>query len=369
MYLTTEQLDRALALRDLTDPADGHHAIQLLIEAVTSSLLQNWDISLRRHRGERIVAVADNYDRLGYPPDGPARDARYTRYVSDARLLRTQTSACVPGALRDLRGVPREELLAIPGIVYRRDSIDRLHTGEPHQLDLWRLSSSTLGTEDLREMISLVVEALLPGSPWRATETTHPYTTDGLEVEVEMKTGEWVELLECGLAHPNVIEEAGLSGCHGLAMGIGLDRALMLRKGIPDIRQLRATDERVASQMLDLDPYVPVSDQPPARRDMSVMCAPGLSVEEIGDRVREMLGDDAELVEEVSLVSRTPVSELPLAAVERMGAREGQENLLIRIVARHPTHSISKAEANLLRDRIYEGLHEGDRSEYASSTA
>ena len=55
----------------------------------------------------------------------------------------------------------------------------------------------------------------------------------------------------------------------GLAMGLGLDRALMLRKGIGDIRLLRSADPRVADQLLDLEPYRPVSSMPPARRDLS----------------------------------------------------------------------------------------------------
>jgi phenylalanyl-tRNA synthetase alpha chain len=363
MYLNATELSAARSLRDLTDPACGPHAMQTLLADTLAALTGAWDVAARIHRGERVVTVADNYDALGYPADGPARDARYTRYVGEGLLLRSQTSACIPAALRELGGRIRDELVVVPGLVYRRDVIDRLHVGEPHQLDLWRLSTEPLGVGDLEAMIARVVDALMPGATWRAQAAEHPYTTDGLEVEV-LADGEWVELLECGLAHPHVLHGAGLDGW-GLAMGVGLDRALMLRKGIADIRLLRSEDRRVAGQMLTLDPYRDVSAQPPARRDLSLACAPGLTEEELGDRVRRALGPDAEQVEQVALLSRTPAADLPAVALARMGMRAGQENLLVRVVIRHPTRSVPKAEANELRDRVYAALHEGDRGEYA----
>jgi hypothetical protein len=89
-------LAAALALHDLTDPATGAHCMQQLVDAAAAALAGRWDCEVLLWRGKRVVDVADNYDRLGYPPDGPARDARYTRYVDERRVLRTQTSAAVP---------------------------------------------------------------------------------------------------------------------------------------------------------------------------------------------------------------------------------------------------------------------------------
>ena len=82
-----------------------------------------------------------NYEVLGYPAGAPAREARYTRYVDDRRLLRTHMTAMVPEALRRLArpGDADDVVVACPGLVYRRDVVDRLHVGEPHQLDLWRV--------------------------------------------------------------------------------------------------------------------------------------------------------------------------------------------------------------------------------------
>lgn len=365
-YLTEAQLARALTLADLTDPAYGPHCMQDLVAGATCALRGRWACPVHVHRANRVVPIADNYDALGYPADGPARESRYTRYVDAGRLLRSQTSAAVPSALRELApSAPEDVLVCAPGLVYRRDAIDRLHVGEPHQLDLWRITARPMEPPDLDAMIAAVVEALLPGAPWRTLPAEHPYTVDGREVEV-LAGGEWVELLECGLAHPHVLAAGGLSGHSGLAMGIGLDRAVMLRKGIGDIRLLRSTDPRVASQMLDLGPYREVSAQPPARRDLSIACAPGLTDEDLGDRVRGALtAEQAEWVEEVAVASRTASAELPAAARERIGIADGQENLLVRVVLRHPTRSLAKAEANALRDRIYAALHEGSEWEWA----
>ena len=92
----------------------------------------------------------------------------------------------------------------------------------------------------------------------------------------------WVELLECGLAHPDVLAAAGVADRTGLALGAELDRAVMLRKGIDDIRLLRSIDPRVSRQTLDLSPYRTVSAQPPATRDMSVAAPAGTNDEELG---------------------------------------------------------------------------------------
>ncbi|HSR87071.1 MAG TPA: hypothetical protein VLM11_23055 [Streptosporangiaceae bacterium] len=95
----------------------------------------------------------------------------------------------------------------------------------------------------------MLLDALVPGLSWRHEPRVHPYTTSGWQVDVLHDI--WVEIAECGLAHPDVLADAGLPGYTRLALGMGLDRLLMLRKQIPDIRLLRSADPRIASQMLD----------------------------------------------------------------------------------------------------------------------
>ena len=365
-YLTPEQLARDLATRDLADPGGGPHAVQALVDIAAEALRTRWHCAERRPPGPRIVTIADNYDNLGFTPEAASRDRRYTRYVDARRMLRSHTSAMVPPALRALAADPVDDVLLVcAGIVYRRDAIDRLHTGTPHQLDLWRIARRPLGNADMDEMTEALVEALLPGRAWRAQPRTHPYTLDGRQVDVDA-AGEWVEVWECGLAHPDVLARAGLAGWHGLALGLGLDRFLMLRKGIPDIRLLRSGDPRVASQMLDLSPYRPVSTRPAIVRDLSVAVAGADDPERLGDRVRDALGERAAAVEEVSVLSETRYEQLPDAAIQRLGMSRGQKNLLVRLVIRDLDRTLTDAEANQLRDRVYAAIHRGSTHQWAS---
>ncbi|WP_250027433.1 PheS-related mystery ligase SrmL [Paractinoplanes maris] len=336
-----------LAVRDLTDPAQGPHAIQAIVRAVLDAATTRWPgAELIVHRGDRIVDVADNYDRLGYSAEAATRDGRYSRYVDERRMLRSQTSALIPGALRALSAP--DALIACPGVVYRRDSIDRLHTGTPHQLDLWHIARATRPDQDrdgppaltrprrdsggptsLIDLVATAVAAALPGTAWRTRPASHPYTTDGLEIEA-WSGDAWVEIGECGVAAVPVIGPDR----RGLALGLGLDRLLMLRKGIDDIRLLRSAEPRIRQQMTDLTPYRPVSAQPAARRDLSVALPADVTAEDLGDRVRSLLGPDAALVEEVTIKSATPPDALPAASRARLAIRDGEVNVLLRVVLR-----------------------------------
>jgi phenylalanyl-tRNA synthetase alpha chain len=140
----------------------------------------------------------------------------------------------------------------------------------------------------------------------------------------------------------------------------------MLRKQIPDIRLLRSADPRVADQMRDLAPYQPVSAMPAVRRDLSVAVGPEEDDETLGDRVRDALGPDADCVEDVAILSSTACADLPSAAAERLGARPGQRNLLVRIVLRHLERTLTDDEANALRDRVYAAIHQGARHQWAA---
>jgi phenylalanyl-tRNA synthetase alpha chain len=313
------------------------------------------------------VSARHNYDRLYYPPDGVARDARYTRWLGADVLLRTQTSAMLPSLLDELAAEPdwTDVVLVCPGLVYRRDQIDRHHVGEPHQVDLWRIRRGgyALDRSDLLTMIDTVVATALPAHAHRVIPARHPYTVDGLQIDA-LDGDVPVEIGECGLAAPAVLADAGLDAgsVTGLAMGLGLDRLLMLRKGLDDIRLLRATDPRIAPQMLDLAPWQPVSTMPAAWRDLSIAADATDTVEDLGDRVRAALSPaDAATVESLTILSSTPYDQLPPAAHARLGMTPGQQNLLVRVVLRDLTRTLTTHEANALRDRIYAALCDGGR--------
>ena len=363
--LSPEQLTRDLALRDLTDPAGGDHAVQRIVDRATAACAAAWDCEVRVVRGPRVVPLEDNYDRLLYPSAAVTRDARYTRYVDENHVLRSHTTAMIPGALAALAGAGLDDVvLACPGITYRRDSIDRLHTATPHQLDLWRISRGPLVEADLEAMIAALGDAVAPGRPLRSEPRIHPYTLAGRQVDARWD-GEWIEVWECGLAHPELLRREGLDGYSGLALGMGLDRLVMLHKSIPDIRLLRASDERVASQMADLEEFRPVSDLPAIRRDLSLAVPLDDDVETLGDRVRDALGQKSDLVEEVAVLAQTPYGDVPNVARGRLGMSSEQKNVLLRVVLRPVDRTLTDAEANALRDAIYVALHRGTVSQWA----
>jgi phenylalanyl-tRNA synthetase alpha chain len=119
--------------------------------------------------------------------------------------------------------------------------------------------------------------------------------------------------------------------------------------------------------MLDLAPYQRVSSMPAVVRDMSVAVPAGEDEETLGDRVREALGADAACVEEVRVLSATPCSQLPLAALDRLGASPGQQNLLVRVVLRDLDATLTRQAANDLRNRIYQAIHAGTGQQLAGT--
>src|SRR5262249_48383148 len=152
-----------------------------------------------------------------------------------------------------------------------------------HQMDVWLVCHRQVGRQDLLELVQVVLHTALPGWDYRCAPARHPYTVGGLQVDVHDRGGD-TEVLECGEILPQLLDDAGLSSgsYSGLALGMGLDRLVMLRKRLDDIRLLRSTNPRIASQMTDLCRYRPVSRQPAIRRNLSVAVEAGLTPEEIG---------------------------------------------------------------------------------------
>ena len=213
-------------------------------------------------------------------------------------------------------------------------------------------------------MIAVLLGALTPALPHRQQPRAHPYTRRGRQVDL-YHGGRWVEVWECGLAHPRVLAAAGLPGRSGLALGMGLDRLVMLAKHIPDIRLLRSGDPRITGQMLDLARYQHVSSMPAITRDLSVAVSDDEDEETLGDRVRDALGADTSRVEEIRVLSATAYQQLPASAISRLRAKPGQKNLLVRIVLRDLEKTLANEAANALRDRIYRALHQGTEHQSA----
>jgi phenylalanyl-tRNA synthetase alpha chain len=331
----------------LTNPANGIHAINLIVYKIAEALYKSGYPEPTIWRSSPITTVADNFDKLYFPSDSLSRSPKYTRYLDDGRLLRTHTTAIMPELLSHLQG---EQLILHPGICYRRDVVDKSHVGEPHQMDVWLIGNRVCKVQ----FIETILYAVLPGVSYRLNQTSHPYTRNGLEIEV-LVDGKWIEIGECGEVHPDLLR----SHSSGLASGWGLDRLVMLVKGIDDIRLLRSNHPRIAAQMTNLEPYRQVSNQPSISRDMSIVTAIDTELEDICEQIIEVLSNDAELLESVDILSQTHYHQLPPQAIQRLGIQPNQKNLLVRIILRSLHSSVTNQKANILRDLVYQKIHQG----------
>ncbi|WP_185752290.1 hypothetical protein [Pseudomonas fluorescens] len=363
-YLTDTSVHQALLMVDLTESSTPDHAVRLLLNEVLQGLAEKGWPQAQQQTGPRIVSAEENYGLLGYDPAEVTLGSEHTRWVDECSLLRTQTTSQIPAALQraaQMRQPGQMILLAAPGITFRRDSRDRWHCAEPHQMDIWVLGDPELSThEHLLRLVGDILNSAVPEKNWVYSDSPHHYTEGGIEVNV-LNDGAQVEVLECGRIARSLLERLKIDPLRhgGLALGMGLDRLTMLRKGIPDIRLLRDQNTRVQAQMHDLNAWTAVSRLPSIARDISLAVTPGLSEEVLTERMLLAAGDSSDWIEEMQIKGRWDFLDLPSQAIERLGMLPGQENVLLRVVLRDCSRSITTAEANALYADIQAAMHEG----------
>ena len=363
-YLATPAVQQALSQIDLTEPSSPDHAIRLLLTQILDGLASKGWPTAQIQTGPRIVSAQENYGLLGYDPAEITLGSEHTRWVDECSLLRTQTTSQIPAALQraaEQRRAGETVLLAAPGITFRRDSRDRWHCAEPHQMDIWVLGEPELASrEHLLRLVGDILQLAVPDAAWVHSDSPHHYTEGGIEINV-LNDGQPVEVLECGCIAKSLLQRLQIDPARhgGLALGMGLDRLTMLRKGIPDIRLLRDTHERVQAQMHDLLPWRPVSRLPSITRDISLAVTPGQSEELLTENMLLAAGECSGWIEEMQVMGRWGEAQLPAQAVARLGLLSGQENVLLRVVLRDCSRSITAAEANAVYQRIQTALHEG----------
>lgn len=364
VLLSQEAQQAALLMLDLTEANTEPHAIYLMVNTILKGLENRGWPKAQVCRGPRVVSARENYGLLGYNDNEVTLGSSHTRWVTQTTLLRTQTTSLIPQALQSAASTrqPGElVLIAAPGITYRRDERDRLHCAEPHQMDVWVLGDPDLATKaKLLKLVKDILDTAVPDCVWSHQDSPHHYTEGGIEVNVA-HPDKPVEVLECGLMAKTLLNRLGIdTSLHGgLALGMGLDRLVMLRKGVPDIRLLRDSDERVANQMRDLQPWRAVSKQPATQRDLSLAVSAGYTIEDLTERVLRAAGPEQRWIETVELRNRWAHNEVPAPARVRLGLLDGQENVLLRVTLRDWASTISKEDGNRLYTKLQETLHEG----------
>jgi len=141
-------------------------------------------------------------------------------------------------------------------------------------------------------------------------------------------------------------------------MGIGLDRSVMIRKNIDDIRILRSKDPRIVDQMSNLEPYKPVSNFPLIKKDLSVAVDKSIDIELIGDLVRTNV-KNVEWIEEIIIKSETNYEDLPIHVSERLGMESTMKNILIGLKIRSIDRNLTTSEVNEVVEDLYLKIHSG----------
>jgi phenylalanyl-tRNA synthetase alpha chain len=196
--------------------------------------------------GPEIEDDFHNFTALNIPDNHPARAMHDTFYFPGGKLLRTHTS---PVQIRSMveEGVPIR--IIAPGRVYRCDS-DQTHTPMFHQVEGLVIDKG-ISFANLKAVLHQFVENYFERkAALRFRASYFPFTEPSAEVDVEWEQGKWLEILGCGMVHPNVLENAGIDPevFTGYAFGMGIERLAMLRYGVKDLRTFFDNDLRFLRQ-------------------------------------------------------------------------------------------------------------------------
>jgi len=186
------------------------------------------------HEGPQIEDDFHNFTALNIPENHPARAMHDTFYFPDGRVLRTHTSPVQIRAMLD-QGAPIRMLA--PGRVYRCDS-DMTHTPMFHQVEGLVIDKG-VSFANLKSTLHQFIEAFFERpAELRFRPSYFPFTEPSAEVDVLSAKGKWIEILGCGMVHPNVLRNANIDPdeYQGFAFGVGVERLAMLRYGVDDLR-------------------------------------------------------------------------------------------------------------------------------------
>jgi len=186
-----------------------------------------------------------NFEALNIPEDHPAKDMHDTFYLDNGVLLRTHTS---PVQVRTMERQGPPIRIICPGRVYRKDS-DLTHTPMFHQVEGLVIEENA-SFSVLKGMLSDFINNFFGKEmDLRFRPSYFPFTEPSAEVDIKWKKG-WLEILGCGMVHPNVLDMSGINSKRysGFAFGLGPERMAMLKYDIPDLRSFFENDLRFLKQ-------------------------------------------------------------------------------------------------------------------------
>ena len=241
-------------------PSGARHPLETLQERVADFFVGlGWEIA----EGPEVEAEWFNFDALNFGVDHPARQMQDTFYVSGADgshdgagspsnlVLRTHTSPVQARSLLE-RGVPL--YVACPGKTFRTDALDATHTPVFHQVEGIAVDEGLTMANLLGTLDAFARAMFGPEARTRLRPSFFPFTEPSAEMDLwfpQKKGGPgWIEWGGCGMVNPNVLRAAGIDPdvYSGFAFGMGIDRALMFRTGVSDMRDMIEGDVRFDAQ-------------------------------------------------------------------------------------------------------------------------
>ena len=253
--LAEETADITLPVRQSPAEAGRIHPITQVMDEITAIFA---DMGFSVAEGPEIETDYYNFTSLNFPEGHPAREMHDTFFLEpdengERKLLRTHTS---PVQIRTMETQEPPIRIVIPGKTYRCDS-DATHSPMFHQLE-GLVVDKTSNIANLKWVLEEFCKTFFEVDQvkMRFRPSFFPFTEPSLEVDIqcdrsgnEVKFGEgddWMEILGCGMVHPNVLRSGGLDPdvYQGFAWGIGIDRIAMLKYGMPDLRAFFDADVR-----------------------------------------------------------------------------------------------------------------------------
>jgi len=229
-------------------PIGGQHPVSRTLDRIVDVFKC---LGFQVSTGPEIESDYYNFEALNFPAHHPARAMHDTFYFADGRLLRTHTS---PVQVRVLQEQSPPVRIIAPGRVFRADS-DQTHTPQFHQVE-GLVVDKGVNFADLKGMLSAFLHAFFEQElEIRLRPSYFPFTEPSAEVDVRWhdeagNPSGWLEVLGCGMVHPNVLTQCGVDPrTHsGYAFGLGVERFAMLRYQVNDIRFFYDNDLRFLSQ-------------------------------------------------------------------------------------------------------------------------
>ena len=254
LQLEQVALDRRLASEriDVTQPGRGllpanAHPVSKTLERISEIFSR---LGYQTAEGPEVEDDWHNFEALNFPPHHPARAMHDTFYFPSGHLLRTHTSGVQVRFMKDNK--PPLRMIAM-GKVYRSDS-DQTHTPRFHQME-GLLIDETSSFADLKGTLAAFVRAFFEQDfEMRFRPSYFPFTEPSAEVDIAWKQPDgstrWLEVLGCGMVHPNVLRSCGIDPERytGFAFGLGIERFAMLRYGVNDLRSFFENDTRFLKQ-------------------------------------------------------------------------------------------------------------------------